>query len=424
MRATLTREDKTRLLFKPFSSKQFCGRYEKKMSGPTFSKHLRFDVKNFTKEQCDLLTSSYGLDNFIVIKPEATPNGKFACYATRKEGRPFTFRKGSYSLAKKLGMNPADISLVPLGRNHKMPLEFFNGLDYDNIENQLFHAVGPYYDAAKIRACADTHLRQNVNRAVLDKVTEKGVLEAVRDGIIKPSQMRSFELYQHKVKEEEKKAAQLAKDLPCGKGIVFKCFKTGKNYPIVSARNDGDSPAMSLQPSEHDPNMLQISRDDSMRLIQKQKHYYFYSTHPGYGKTTFIYQALNHLNACVLSDVNNWFGVQEGAQFVMIDEYGKTNRFSWDALKRLTGGNASLFAGNRKSFGASYTPREDAQLVIFSNNHLFECLGKKKITPEEEVIMRDRFFIHKLDEEASGVTEEQDAEQFVNRPSDAVFCPF
>jgi len=92
---------------------------------------------------------------------------------------------------------------------------------------------------------------------------------------------------------------------------------------------------------------------------------------------------MGNFNASVLIDVNNWCDFNDHTQFIVIDEYGARNKFSWDALKRLTSGDASTFGGNRQSYGASLRLRPDAPLIIFSNNHLFECLGKKKLTKEE-----------------------------------------
>ena len=128
---------------------------------------------------------------------------------------------------------------------------------------------------------------------------------------------------------------------------------------------------------------------------------------------------LRSTNSAVVSDVNNWSGVSPDAQFLLIDEYGtQTNRLTLDNLKRLTGGNANLFSGNRKSYGSSYTPRRCAQLIIFSNYHLYECSGKydpksgkRKVTADESNILRDRFHIHRLDAQEEGDEQEEATEE-------------
>ena len=142
----------------------------------------------------------------------------------------------------------------------------------------------------------------------------------------------------------------------------------------------------------------------------KRKHYYFYSKDPGYGKTTFIQALMSQTNASQVTDTNNWMNVSKDAQFLVIDEYNHDKKISMGNLKVLASGNASAFAGNRKSYGLTFQPRRDAQLIIFSNYHLFDVMGTKaldpdsglrKITEQEAKILSDRFFIYRLDETKS-----------------------
>ena len=95
-----------------------------------------------------------------------------------------------------------------------------------------------------------------------------------------------------------------------------------------------------------------------------------------------------------------------------------------DDLKGLTSGTAQGFTGNRKSYGASYKPRTDVQLIILSNKHLFDCMGTydpstktRKVSPEDADLLRQRFFIHRLDETKTSA-ERTDASKHTKKEED------
>ena len=143
------------------------------------------------------------------------------------------------------------------------------------------------------------------------------------------------------------------------------------------------------------------------------------------------------LNVGIIGDLNNWIEVSPWSQFLAVDEFGPRNRLTIDKLKQLTSGNAAIFRGNRKSYGSSFEPRADVQLIMTSNYHLFDALGSKssdgirKVTPEEAAILQDRFNIIKLDEgehpmtseayDALKHTEGNDYSQYVKRHSNRLF---
>ena len=93
--------------------------------------------------------------------------------------------------------------------------------------------------------------------------------------------------------------------------------------------------------------------NDVMKAKQriKKKHYYIYSNQPGYGKSSFSDTLLDNLNACSVNDSNNFSGVRDTAQFIIFDEFSHDTKISFADLKKLTGGNASVFGGNKKTFG-------------------------------------------------------------------------
>ena len=138
----------------------------------------------------------------------------------------------------------------------------------------------------------------------------------------------------------------------------------------------------------------------------KKKHYFIYANQSGYGKTTFSSALKTSLNACAVNDLNNFIGVRENAQFLIFDYFSHNSKITIDDLYRLTCGNASHFIGNKKTFGRSFIPRADAQVIILSNNHLFDCIGKYNQNTKRRTVnyftakkLLDRFHIIKLDDE-------------------------
>ena len=359
--------------------------------------------------------------NFVAFTPGARED-TLMCYGSKDNGKEFNFRKGAVSLAKKLGVNPADVTLHHIRRSEKYPDSIFNLLDTTRMSEQLVYTAGKYAQEKAIKECVDMALSQNKNRAVLSRVADKGVVKAVEEGLIRPGEMRSYEAFQAKKHTEEEKAEKLGRDVERDMCVRLTFHKTNKVYYVKSFKGD-----CSGQTTSH---VEVVVRDGTGDIVTdatdekapetsnftKKKHHYFYSTYPDYGKTTTATEILQKLNASALIDVNNWMDFDPNSQFIIVDEYGKSNRFAWDDLKRLTSGNASTFGGNRKSYGASLKPRADAQLILFSNYHLFECLGKKKITNAEEDILRSRFHIHKLDAKETRVSETEDGDLFVEEP--------
>ncbi len=73
-------------------------------------------------------------------------------------------------------------------------------------------------------------------------------------------------------------------------------------------------------------------------------------------------------------------------------------------LKSLTGGTASSTRANCKSYGSSYQPRDDVQIVITSNLSPYEVYGKYDAKTGRRFMSQDimaqleeRFYIHRID---------------------------
>ena len=377
--------------------------------------HMMFEVDedSFSEHKMTEYASENKLKDLIVLNPSVTGNKRYRCYGTRQNNAAFNYKNGCSSLAKKLKVDPKAVSLINIRKNQKMPDHFFDLLDPSKaFDSQITMAVGRYAESAMIKAHIDTSLRQNKNRQVCSKIRDEGALKAVESGTLSVGQLKSAKAYEAELSKEKEKVERLAREIPNGHCLMFTCFKTDISYKIFSrlgenvAKNRKEERLVSYQDESGTVHMIVGDGE----LSTKRKHYYFYGRAPGYGKTTFITSLIKHTNAAVVADLHNWTNVLEDAHFIVIDEYGlKTNRLSLDDLKRLTSGNASTFAGNRKSYGSSYIPRNDAQLIIFSNNHLFEAMGVKdpkdgvrKVSMKNAEILSDRFHIYRLDEVAPG----------------------
>ena len=284
----------------------------------------------------------------------------------------------------------------------------------DNIDNIV-----------AIRAKMNQSLTQNKNRAIVSNLIDKGSLQCLKEGIVPYRLCKSAEYVEAKVAKEKEKAERLAKDVPAKECITFTCHLTGKEYDIMSHKDSGDGNDIGRfsyvsTVSENNIERLEVQIDSQSTFV-KRKHYFFYSKRPGYGKTSFLKACLQLFNASVVNDLHNWANVKEDAQFLLIDEYGHQRRLKIEDLTALTSGVANSIAGIKKSYGSSYVPRPDAQLIIFSTHHLFDCIGtydktsgRRMVSKQLANLLLDRFFIHKLDEEEGGMMEADDRAHFTD----------
>ncbi|RUS74731.1 hypothetical protein EGW08_017505 [Elysia chlorotica] len=301
-----------------------------------------------------------------------------------------------------------------------MPDSFFiNCLDPTiPIEEQVAFNRGKYAEKHAIKNYVDRVMKQNNNRQIVDSIEKEGALATVKKGYMSVGQLKGAKHYVAEINEIKEKESRLSRDVPKGYYMPFRCFKTDKLYKIFSEnerlavdekKKEETECVQKLLKDEDDVGYVEMECDDDENFV-KHKHYYFYSKAPGYGKTTFIQKILKRCNASQVTDTHNWMNVSKDAQFLVIDEYNPDKKITMGNLKTLTSGDASAFAGNRKSHGLTFQPRRDAQLIIFSNYHLFDVMGTKaldpenktrKITEQEAKILSDRFFIYRLDETKS-----------------------
>ena len=138
--------------------------------------------------------------------------------------------------------------------------------------------------------------------------------------------------------------------------------------------------------------------------LQKKKHYYIYSNKSGFGKTFHMQKFTREYNAHFIGDLGNWLSVPEHTQFLIIDEISVGNKMEFSKLKQLTSGDVLGFGANMKTFGSSFTPRPDVQLIIIGNMSPFDVYGTWNSKLQRRMMcgdhidqLEDRFTIVRLD---------------------------
>ncbi len=372
------------------------------------SKHLRFaiDSSKLTDDMVHRFYQDSRLGTFMGITSK--DDRLVDCYAVRTDGKKFELKKGAVSLAKKLGCDSSALTMVHVSRTEVMPDKFIQRLmlDPEQADDMIKYAMGRF-TKEMIKAKIYQTIKQEKNKVLATTVKTVGAINAAREGIISYKDVGAAEKFVVKEKQEDEKTKRHEKDIVRGGSFKFTCFRTDKDYYIVSHKGDGTgSRTIVTTPDERGFPVYSVSRDNDPNRFVKKKHYFFYSKRPGYGKTTFSEDLKNNFNASYITDLNNPTGVSKDSQFLIVDEYGGTTRkFNMEDLKGLTSGNASAYTGNRKSYGESFKPRPDVQLILLSNEHLFSCMGDymgqnkpRQISLGNANLLRDRFHIHRLDE--------------------------
>lgn len=136
----------------------------------------------------------------------------------------------------------------------------------------------------------------------------------------------------------------------------------------------------------------------------KKKHWYIYSRESGYGKSTVTREMLvDKYSAYIVGDVNNAADIPAGVRFLILDEYGPHKKLEFDKFKAITGGKCSEGL-NKKSFGESYTPCSDVQVIILSNYSPYQVYAKyckfkgtTHMSEDDLSALDQRFHIIRLD---------------------------
>lgn len=321
-------------------------------------------------------------------------------------GKHIALRNGMHSLQKKMSLSSPPERLWLGGR---LPDAFYRLLTEQDIDEGRAVAYGMLTNEILKATVKDT-VRKCTNQFKANIVLQKGVTKSYIDGDIPANQILAYKMANEllKAEQEDEKFARL--DVPFGARVSFSVPVTGKKIKIVSQKKE-DAGEVSV-PAELELVNGEVDVSDTARdiAIVKRKHYFLYSCAPGYGKSSFLQSLTQRTNTCIVPDCNNFLNVRPRAQFLAIDEFDHKSKIALHDFKALTGGNGSSFAGNCKTFGQSFTPRDDVQIIVASNSHLFQCVGSgydastKRRCMDYNVAKQlfDRFYIHKLDDEIIG----------------------
>ena len=411
--------------------------------------YVVFDMesKDFSRNIISDFIKKVNAKDVIVIRQE---NAKYRCFCNRRNNGKFRMHRGEKSLGKKIKIDPNSLSIIPCGRR-KMPDYFLvQFLDpYKSINEQVMFSIGKFKKKHYIKNClekASCKSNEYKNITHYDDDDDDDDDDDGSVGQLKKDAVKACETELNELKDNNNNIEDHFKsDVPKGIYVPFRCFKTNKLYRIFSENERLPSSSSSsssevvqqiqnnkkneredyiLLKDDHGEEYVQIEgyKNDHPNFV-KRKHYYFYSKNPGYGKTTFILKLLRWLNASQVTDTHNWMNISKYAQFLVIDEFSPDKKITLGNLKTLTSGDASAFAGNRKSHGLTFQPRKDAQLIIFSNYHLFDVMGTKNLVSHNDVrqvtqqtakILKDRFFIHRLDESESNEIETEKFDSYLH----------
>ena len=331
--------------------------------------------------------------------------------------KKMSLRHGMETLQKTLQLTEKPVRIKP---DSALPGFFFDkylGVEY--IDDERVVQLQGDISRVELKAIVVAAKAVSQNNTTVKQVLKKGTTQCVRDGVVPMTQAQSVKTTEQMLINDEIEKACLCNDLENGLEIAYTVLQTGKDIIIKSFKDP--SLANTTVKRDHSEMSGITYYNDVMKAKQriKKKHYYIYSNQPGYGKSSFSDTLLDNLNACSVNDSNNFSGVRDTAQFIIFDEFSHDTKISFADLKKLTGGNASVFGGNKKTFGDSFKPRADVQVIMFSNHHLFECIGKYNQHTKRRAVdfntarqMVERFHIIKLDDEVE--TEFGDAVQHIN----------
>lgn len=247
------------------------------------------------------------------------------------------------------------------------------------------------------------------NGRIVEVIQQDGAFAACEKGLVSEDEFDWAQRFENELeatktkfvaelRDLRKQSRRRAKlDLPRGSYVRFDCERTGESYRIYSEQ--GSASEDELAKDDRGVGYVDLDRRDR---VVRRKHYYFYSKEPGFGKSTLVRRLLRQTNARPLLNRADELQVSKHAQFLVIDDFGPTRRLEMSTLKCLTSGLAFVCEGNVQ-------PREDAQLILFGDRHLFEAMGDEdgKTKKEDAALLMQRFFVRRLDRK-NEETEESD----------------
>ena len=274
----------------------------------------------------------------------------------------------------KYFMNGYDESIIYYSFGDKFTEEFINFIVADNEEKKT----------------SPIHKNQERSRKILAKDIEELVEEGIVSVAEAPRIQNGKDFF-----EKRKRDRCVNKDLDGAVTLTFQQY----------ARDSADSVAKRHVKTGAFPPVQVTIVGRPAAIEVKEKHYYIYSKLPSFGKSFTLERFAEQYNAHFVNDPSNWTNVPSRTQFLMFDEVDCDHgKLTLSNLKALTGGSTTGFTGNCKSFGDSFTPRKDVQLILLSNESPYDVYGTWNAALQRRVMstykMRqfdERFEVFRLD---------------------------
>ena len=318
---------------------------------------------------------------------------------SKQNGSTIRYKKGIHTLKKR-------INLVSLPKRIFPPVQKGDVLGFivKSYSDLFYNNIGICtYGHWSITYCVQRYLNEqniaklNIIKANNNVIAKEGALGAIRRNLMDYCTALRQEQAYKQISQEVGLEEYNGKDVPYGDCILARFAPYGRFPNTDEGKCEAEKYSKTVKINSH----LGEGVKEGLK-IQRKKHYVIYSKSSAWGKSTFADMLVQKYNAQRITQVDNFIGIRENVQFLVLDEY--SGGFSDDQLKKITGGNASSFAGNRKSFGRDWIPRPDLQLIFLMNECLFAYHGKYNPKTQTKIIdgsLRDTFgerFIHiKLD---------------------------
>lgn len=325
--------------------------------------------------------------------------------------KPLRFAKGMRSIQTSCALSFAPERLKISNLQEFLQKYCFSWIDDDRLASSAQFWGHITLESVKLDMSEQNNAEKN--KKMCTSLLTKGACNIVLDGQAPINQLGYLLRAEEELRKVQTTHNSSALDIPRGEYKIFtNCLDYGaiRVYSHTFNENefdeDGRDGKIPKYITRKDDNNIEykVFTEQYNKIMTKKKHLYIYSPTSNKGKTQMMQQILMECNAAEITDPNNFAGVSPFAQFYVMDEYDHNHKFSFDALKRFTGGVASSFSGNIKSYGKSFTPRQEAQLILFSNIHIFGIYGewcpklqRHFMNPLHADILENRFHIFKVD---------------------------
>jgi len=330
----------------------------------------------------DRFAVSRGIASVII-----TNDGKLLFSSNTKK---LHLKSGAWTLQKCLGLSRIPIRLesyAPLPDNFIIKY-FADGYD----EAKIYHTIGEKFTRVQVDLVLQNYGDRERIRKTNQHILSTDTTNLVQDGTVSILDVS-------RVEQGKKMLRRNMREICRNPDLDGPITLTFEQYAI-----DGPDDCPAKLVGKFPPiEITLVGRPGQTRI--KRKHYAIYSKLPGFGKTYHMERLEEMYNVHIVNDTNNWTTVPYNAQILVLDEVGYVhNRLDFDNLKALTGGTASSFTGNCKTFGDSFIPRKDVQVIMLSNRPPYDiygkwnaALGRRIMTTEEIDQFHARFKVFRLD---------------------------